>query len=451
MEQMTNIIDYGWEYTGPQSRLGITPLTERAHLTLANALSSMQCGTLAGNHCTGKTATIQDYASMMGRNCQILNCSEMVTSDLVCRQIQATISSGSWVLFDHVDSFSTSMLHMIGEALTAVLKAIRLLKMSTMTAYERQIMNQRRPRNRANSITSLHSHSIAKGQDDFQWKKELDERNHSLTSEENGIASIKQNLVFSVQGRETPPMTPASFAIKKEPIRIGHISAFGMLVPVNRNAAFFTTVSGRGRNAIPDVLNINMRPCSFIEPHTQTIIQSLMLTAGFIGHKELSERLNFLWDSLRVMLPDKLNLPLLKTVLACCSRRLHDRIGPTAHMVHSKSQSSKPSLTSSLATSPDPAKSPSSPSFDLNDISMREEYSVVYGVFTILTQYLGSPSSSFMMKQVLRDVFPQSSGLILKISSESDSALVTAIQEQLATDGLQPHKNHIQKVSIGKN
>jgi hypothetical protein len=42
IHQLAVRLKYGWEYVGPQTRLAVTPLTERAHLTLSTALGGLQ-------------------------------------------------------------------------------------------------------------------------------------------------------------------------------------------------------------------------------------------------------------------------------------------------------------------------------------------------------------------------------------------------------------------------
>ena len=74
---------YDHEYLGPTARLVVTPLTERATLSLTMSLRAFHSGTLIGPPGTGKTDTIKDLAKVMnyGQNVEELGYVDARTSE----------------------------------------------------------------------------------------------------------------------------------------------------------------------------------------------------------------------------------------------------------------------------------------------------------------------------------------------------------------------------------
>ncbi len=66
LSQMGSTFSYDNEYHGPHQSLIMTPLTERAILSLNVAMRSYQCGTLIGPPGTGKSETIKELARVCG-------------------------------------------------------------------------------------------------------------------------------------------------------------------------------------------------------------------------------------------------------------------------------------------------------------------------------------------------------------------------------------------------
>ena len=121
VRQVLSAFPYGYEYQGNSGRLVVTPLTDRAFVTLGVALSAGRGGNPLGPAGTGKTETVKDLGKALARFVVVFNCSDGVDATTTGRILSGLAQAGAWACLDEFNRVAVGVLSVAAQQIASLM------------------------------------------------------------------------------------------------------------------------------------------------------------------------------------------------------------------------------------------------------------------------------------------------------------------------------------------
>ncbi|XP_052095798.1 dynein heavy chain domain-containing protein 1-like isoform X11 [Mytilus californianus] len=461
LQQLGNQFSYDYEYQGPIQRLVLTPLTDRAFLSLTQALKYFQCATLIGPASVGKSETVKELMKLFGRNLVTVNCNEDITLPMMTQYMMGMVQSGTGVLFDDTDRLTRGLMSVTAQHFDYIRTALKTLQVCSENQYK--IRGQPRFDKKAgigdkvirrNSLTTLHPLPTASMKTERQntvphgfnekglvtyfedaWVSEKDRRRrHSIEKEieikesdlykNNRPPPLFYEHVKSKNKRSTAPdYSKLLQETEYEQQMLGNIMFNGKLIQASANFSCFMSIntSNPGYVDIPEVFKNLLRPCALIVPDYYIITETTLCCHGFQEYKPLARKITFMLKMLKNQLPRKtqyqFGLKDIKNLAEVATAKLRDEkfIGELREG--------------------EVGETPSSDSSRDVDKSL-EEHCMVYSLKAVISPSLEDEDDRTVFMNHLRDTFPMCASSRGTSEHVYNHELVKSLKEQFKEDNM---------------